>query len=211
MPPLPLAPNVFQVTTFGTLHGKPCDHVVNWELLPGAFTLTSAIQALAQADATNFMGQFDTYFAPSYVHVKSVCKYLGSLTNVPFEQAAGTAGSNIFGNRVPAQDCITIRHKSPRRGKGLDGRTNLAGPDISDVSATDGESLAGTLITNINGRWTAYVAAMSASITTALGTGVTTRVCILHRKFGTYDIPLSSLCDPALNTHRRWAKRLARH
>jgi hypothetical protein len=203
-------PNVYEVTTFGTLFGKPCDHVINWNVQASAGQELAACQALADADVAQWILKFQNVLPPQYEHVSTRAVYLGDLA-VP----EATANAVLFGSRtgdtLPAFACATIRHQSPTRGKGLDGRTNIPGVAVAAMQQADCYSLTTTDSLAYTNDFAAYESGVAVSVRAALGLPHDPQVVILHKKKGTFSVPSSSTCDPYLNTHRRWVKRLARH
>jgi hypothetical protein len=207
MPP-PLVPNIYQVTTFGTLYGKPCDHVINWLVAGGGHSPTENCVDLIQADHDEWINMFQHVAGPGYVYKGSTCKYLGDLVTPAAVGTESFAGLST-GVRVPAFCAVTFRHKYPGRGRGKDGRTNFPNIVIDLVDPADAYSLTGAAETELQAAWVAFFGGMVHDILTASGAALS--LVILDRKLGTYAVPSGTSVDPYLNTHRRWAKRLPRH
>jgi hypothetical protein len=205
---LPLVADVYQVSTLGTLYGKPCDHVINWHVTGGAATHGGKCVELGHADHDNWITAFEHVAGPGYVYKGSVVKYLGDTTTAPFDLVESFAGVST-GVRVPAFCAVTCRHKYNGRGRGKDGRTNFPNIVIDLVDPADAYSLTGSGLAEMQSLFDTYLAGVASSM--AADTGTIADLVILDRKLGTFSVPLSSLVDPYLNTHRRWAKRLARH
>jgi hypothetical protein len=209
MPAPPLVPNVYQVTHFGTLYNKTCDKVLHYLVAGSSATPTSIANAFASNDAKDFMAHFGASFSPNFSIDQCRCIYLGDTTSTPGIDVTALTGTDIGGSRLPAQCCATIRHTYPGRGRGKDGRNNIA-----DLRSTDMDPLTAFKLTDsaqgrIQASWDAYQAAVKTDVEAAIGGTVS--LVILDRKLGTYTHPIASLVDPYMNTHRRWVKRLARH
>jgi hypothetical protein len=207
MAPLPLAPNVFQITTFGTLEGQPCDHVVNYAVTNASGFELAITTALTNADALNWMGTFSALLPPFYTHTSSRGVYLGSLAvpevNVP-KSIVGTSTAEF----APRFSCVTDRHVVPVRGRGKQGRTNVPGPTMDRYNQATGD-LTTAGVNDYTAAFTQYFNAVLAS----WGSGVTGNpfLVVLNRKLGVFNIPTSSRVDFRPNVHRRWDRKLSRH
>lgn len=208
MPAPPLVLNVYQVTTFGTLYGHACDHVINWFSSGGTGGPHVICQDLAQADHDRWMGHMAAVLSPSYIYTKSKAVYLGDLSILPAEVFGPIPGTDS-GARLPAFTAVTMRHSASVRGRGKDGRTNIPNPAVSSMDTTNAFNLTGGAVSFYQGFMTAYLSDVAADVLAAHGN--VTQLVILDRKLGTYNRPVASQIDPYFNVHRRWAKRLARH
>jgi len=210
MAPLPLVPDVYQVTAFGTLYGKPCDRVINWHVarIGGGPDIPGDIcTALAANDAPSFMNFMGTSLPTGYTYVSTRAVYLGDLTVPEATNVAGLSGTDA-GVRGAAHTCLTIRHPVPVRGRGKDGRTNLPGPPVSAFLA-DQHGLNTQYHETITLNFADYQADMIAKVQAANWDNL--GIVVLDRKLGTYLKPTTSQCDPYVNVHRRWVERLSRH
>jgi hypothetical protein len=210
VPAPPLIPGVYEVTTFGTLFGKACDHVLHYQVLASPGQELAACHSLANQDVLHWLPTFSSVIANSYEHVSTRAVYLGD-TAVP----EATANAVLFGSdttaRLPAFACATIRHTSPKRGKGLDGRTNIPSVPVVAMTQADCYSITTTNSTQYTALWAQYQSSLLTGVQADLSLTTAPLLVIAHRKLGTFSVPVSSTCDPYLNTHRRWVKRLARH
>ena len=205
---LPLVANVYQVTTIGVLYGHPCDHVVNWFVTGGTGGPIQIVDDLAQADHDQWITAFEHICSANYRYSGSRVVYLGDTTTAPGAVVANSTGlaTGVF---VPAFCAATVRHKFPGRGRGKDGRTNFPNFVIDLVDPTDAYHLTPAGVNELQLAFNGYFSGVAADVLAAHGNAA--QHVILDRKLGTYSVPSSSLVDPYLNVHRRWAKRLARH
>lgn len=205
--PLPLVPNVYQVTTFGMLGSQPCDHVINWLCVLNPSQIDTAISSFTSNDIAAWTTDMIPHLPPDYKLTGSRCVYLGDTTHSPVETLTDVPGTSAgtFGVNFSA---VTARWPAPGRGKGKDGRTNFPGPDMSYLD-TDRYHINAAGITAYTSAFFAYTARVSSGV--QLDTTVSPGVVILSRKTGLYAPPKPPFIDPYVNTHRRWVKRLARH
>ena len=205
--PLPLVPNVWQVTTFGTIRNLPCDHVINYLTIGTPADLVTQTQAFASSDATAWMQAMTALLPNYYVHTSSRAVYLGSLA-VPessvITQQPGTTTDTI----IAPQACVTWRHPVPVRGRGKQGRTNMPGPHHLAYDEATGKLNVGG-ITEYTTAWNTYQTNLANAVAAAGGNPF--NLIVLDRKLGTYNTPGTTFIDPQVNTHRRWELRLSRH
>lgn len=201
MPSLPPIANIFQVTSFGTWSGRPCDRVINYKLDFSGHTAYEACVALAQADVDALNGYMIYRLPPEYSLIKSRAIYLGDSSVLAAEHVSGTVGSEAtaFGSHGI---CWTVRHPAAVRGRGKDGRTNFPGPYNGAIDGTTGLlNVAGRA--ELQDRWNEYQAHVATAVNSALGHNPD--IVILNAGHTAYQIPsAASSVDPKPNTHRRW-------
>jgi hypothetical protein len=205
--PLPTITDVYEVTTFGSGESFPIDHVIHWNVASSGGDTAGICVALAKADGLKWIGNMGPQLPPWYSHTSSRAIYLGDRTTLEAIHAGGGAGTNsvTFGARF---DAVTVRHTSPTRGKGKDGRTNFPGPPTSAMSADHGK-IAAPDVAEYQLLWDSFVSDVQASV--LADTGLQCHLVIARRKLGSFERPLASLVDAYPNVHRRWAKKLSRH
>jgi hypothetical protein len=204
---LPTIHDVFEVTTFGSGESFPIDHVIHWRVIGGDAVAADVCLALAAADGVGWMAAMGPQLPPWYSHTSSRAVYLGNTTTLEAVHVGGGAGTNTvaFGARF---DAVTVRHTSPTRGRGKDGRTNFPGPPVTAMTADHGK-IADLDVAEYQTLWDSFTGAFAASVLSA--TTLTPHLVIARRHLGVAEIPVSSLVDHYPNVHRRWAKRLSRH
>jgi len=203
----PLVPGVFELTTFGTLAGQPCDHVTHWYVGGLIASIDTVNIQFAHSDVNNWIPHMQNNLSPEYTHTSSRCVYLGDIVHAP--QTAIAGGVGISAQPVSSfGTCVTIRHPVPVRGRGRQGRTNIPGPGSGDVDQVTGK-LVPAFTASVLANWNAYVAQVVQDLTTFTPTPPV--LTILSRKTGTIITPNQPFVDTYPNTHRRWQKRLSRH
>jgi hypothetical protein len=207
MPTPPLVPKVYQVTTFGTLNGLACDHVINYEVLATPGTEGSVCETFTTADTGAWIPRFGSVLPSWYTNTAARCVYLGDLSVPPAETLTSGIGTST-GTFGPHNTCVTARHPVPVRGRGKDGRTNWPGPPTLYLEEPSGQINTSGLVAYLNA-WTNYQSDINSAIFAAHG--VTPTLVVLDRKLGTFNIPSATAIDILPNTHRRWQKRLSRH
>lgn len=210
MPALPVIPNVYEVSTIGLLYNKPCDHVIHYATPVAPGQEGAACASFAARDKEFWLPTFGILLPGAYEHVSTQVKYLGSVTVPEFIEPVNEFGSMAV-SAMPALVAVTIRHQSPVRGKGLDGRTNIPSPAYGVMASSDHYSLNTTDQLQYTNLFLSYTQQLTTAVEADLGLLDRPQLVIAHRTRGTYSVPLSSTCDPYLTTHRRWVKRLARH
>lgn len=199
--------DVYQVTTLGTLHGMPCDHVVNWHVAGGGPNVQLLTNGFPAADVASWTASMLQLLPADYELTGSRCVYLGDTTTTPAEDLTNAPGTSTAAFGVYSS-AVTWRWPAPGRGKGKDGRTNAPGPELQYLDV-DHHHINAAGVTAYTAAWGDYFTGVASRMTSPSWGNPT--VVILSRKKGTFALPQAGQFDPYANTHRRWVKRLARH